>query len=68
MNIGTCVRGYFSVGILYRGSWNYGSSNNTLAYDVIKSEEPSNFYTIKQAYQSLWNEIARAYNSYRETL
>ena len=59
MNICTCVRGMFSVGILYRGSWNYSHSNNTLAYDVIKSEEPSSFYTIKQAYQALWDEVAR---------
>ena len=48
-----CVRGSFKVQVLYRGRWIQSTSTNTLAYDVIKSEEPSSFYTIRQAYLSL---------------
>ena len=60
VKIGCCVtRGHFSVKVFYNNSWNYGDSTNTLAYDVIKSGEKSQHYTLKQAYQTLWKEQAK---------
>ena len=52
------LHGYFKYSILYRGSWVHTASNDTLAYDTIKSGEKSFAYTIKQAYQALWNKAA----------
>ena len=53
------MHGYFNYSILYRGSWEHTASNDTLAYDTIKSDEKSHAYTVKQAYQALWNKAAR---------
>lgn len=65
VKIGDCViGGHFSVKIYYNNSWNYGGSTNTLAYDVIKSCEKSQHYTLKQAYQTLWNEQAKHMKTY----
>lgn len=56
---GPVLHGYFNYSILYRGSWEHTASNDTLAYDTIKSDEKSHAYTVKQAYQALWNKAAR---------
>ena len=55
---GPLLHGYFKYSILYRGSWVNATSNDTLAYDTIKSDEKSHAYTVKQAYQALWNKVA----------
>ena len=57
--VGVVFRGHFMVRVFYNKTWNYGTSTNTLAYDVITSGEKSQHYTLKQAYQALWNEITR---------
>ena len=56
---GPVLHGYFNYSILYRGSWEHTANNDTLAYDTIKSDEKSHAYTVKQAYQALWNKAAR---------
>ena len=56
---GPVLCGYFKYSILYRGSWEHAESNDTLAYDTIKSDEKSHAYTVKQAYQALWNRAVR---------
>lgn len=62
---GPVLRGYFNYSILYRGSWEHTSSNDTLAYDTIKSGERSHAYTVKQAYQALWDKASREMASYK---
>lgn len=56
---GPVLHGHFKYSILYRDSWVSGTSNDTLAYDTIKSDEKSHAYTVKQAYQALWDKAAR---------
>lgn len=60
----TCLMGQFRVVIHYRGKVYSCKSNNTEAYDVIRTwlrdEIPTWGYTPKQAYKVLWDECKRA--------
>ncbi len=66
MNIGACLRGQFSVEIYFRGKKYCCMSNNTLAYDCIRSNDEGLVYysSVKQALLALWNEC-KAKNSLR---
>ena len=61
MRIGFCASGQFSVEIDFRGNTYRCKSNNTLAYDCIRSEngELIGYSSEKQALLSLWNECKR---------
>lgn len=63
IDLGTCLHGQFLVTIRYRGGEYRCKSNNTLAYDAVRSwsrdTEPGWYYTPKQAYQALWDECKR---------
>ncbi len=68
IDLGGCVRGCFRVTINYRGKEYSTRSNDTLAYDMIRSwerdEKPERGYysTPRQAYIALWNECKQANN------
>lgn len=66
IDLGICLHGQFNVTIRYRGGEYRCKSNNTLAYDRIKGSDDWNSdkeiqcgYTLKQAYQALWDECKR---------
>lgn len=60
--VGVCCSGQFEVVILYRNKLYRCKSNNTLAYDAIKSDERIGGYTPRQAMQSLYDECKRKNN------
>ena len=62
---GPVLHGYFNYSILYRGSWEHTASNDTLAYDTIQDDENTRAYTLKQAYQVLWDKAARRMVSWK---
>lgn len=66
--VGVAFHGHFTVKVFYNKSWDYGDSSNTLAYDVIKSGEKSQHYTLKQAYQALWSEQTKHMKTYNSCL
>lgn len=53
--IGVCCGGQFEVVIMYRNKLYHCQSNNTLAYDTIKSDDVG-YYTLKQAMKALYDE------------
>ena len=68
VSIGCCTRGAFNVTITYRGKEFSCSSTDTRAYDVarawLKEDDTlgSSYYTPKQAYQALYDEVKRHFN------
>ena len=64
VDLGTCLMGQFKVTINYRGKDYTCKSNNTQAYDAIRSwfrgHIPAWGYTPKQAYEVLWDECKTA--------
>lgn len=66
VSIGCCTHGTFKVTITYRGKEFSCASADTLAYDVIKFNESTPFYTLKQAYQALYDEAISIHNYYSQ--
>lgn len=68
VEIGTCVNGHFKVTIMYRGKKYTCTSTDTLAYDVarawLKEDDTlgTSYYTPKQAYQALYDEVKSYHN------
>lgn len=64
VDLGTCLMGQFKVAISYHCKEYTCKSNNTMAYDTILTWKRERVpvcggYTIKQAYETLWDECKR---------
>lgn len=64
VDICLCLHGQFNVIINYRGKEYTCKSNNTMAYDTILTWKRERVpvcggYTIKKAYEALWDECKR---------
>lgn len=62
INVRVCLRGRFNYEVRYKGKSFTLVSNDTPAYDVIRSGEPDENYTLRQAYQALWDEAKTQIN------
>ena len=67
ITVGVCLDGHFRVSIEYRGKCYSTTSTNTLALDRIHDQDISDTkvacsYTLKGAFQALWNECKRNNN------
>ena len=56
MAIGCCTMGSFQVTITFRGKEYSCTSNNTMAYDTIRTEDPVYYGSVKRALKALWDE------------
>lgn len=68
VELGTCANGHFNVTIMYRGKKYTCTSTDTLAYDAarawLKEDDTlgTSYYTPKQAYQALYDEVKSYHN------
>lgn len=64
MTIGCCAGGQFTVTIEFRGKHYSCKSNDTMAYDCLRSHDGELVWyaSEKQALLALWNECKRANN------